>query len=678
MFPFDFRSPESINRLFSRTALLENTADAIDNLLLFIPLGFSLRICFRSTQGYLFASFLAILFLGLGLQLVQLYLPSRTASLADVVWNGIGLATGLLAASSARKWLVKQKVSWTDVSPFPLLLVMLWFFYEAFPFVPTLDYGLLREHVKTAIIAPPFETVRFIQHLLAATLCGIALQRVQLFGRSGLTTVLVGSATVLLEILVAYGQLRLETLIGMVVGLASGYQISKSGDKLALMTLAVIATCVYLMTIFSPFRGQIADAGFTLTPFSSFMWHNVTRELPPLALETLGIGSLLWAGLFRPGIFRRRPILWVGIVLLTVALLEVVRVRIVGIHGDTTPLLITVLLGSFASTYRDRQGSTIVRLADSSNPADTQHYQDCTHLPERPNHIIALVLLAAAIYAVSRLPGIPYNIRELLPHGSDGILAAFCLSAALYLAVNSPFALLTGESRRRLVLFPLLLPLQGTIIWILLRIGIPLESIHDIVGAPTKGWPWEWEMFLRFLALHQAIATQMVGAVLLITTLRRPALLTSFLYWLFVSLLLAWPLHLVVVEWAATDNLTELMRDNAAFSSSSLLALSLLFIAIGGSAIGAALSSSASRRRALFASAVLAALLSAASFMAGTEPVLVKYGKVFSTAQFLLSPDRNNYLPESELLIRFALAYALCTAVIAFIQARAWSRLTTR
>ncbi len=670
LFPFDFRSPpESINNLFSRAYLFDNKADALDNYLLFIPLGFSLRICFRRTRDYWVASFMAVLLLGLGLQLIQLYLPTRTASLADVIWNGIGLAVGLLAGGVARKWLAKQQASWANASPFALLLVLLWFFYETFPFVPTLDYGLLRDHVKTAIIAPPFDTMRFVQHLLAAILCGIALQHVRLFGHSGLITALVGIAAVLLEIFVAYGQLRRETLLGMTVGLAGGYLLARNSDKMAMIALASVAASAYLITLLTPYRGQIADAGFTLTPFSSFMWLNVTRELPPLAFEALAIGSLLWAGLSGPGIFRSRPVLWIGSAFLTIALLEVIRVRLIGFHGDTTPLLIAALLGAFAATCRDRQGMTIDRYPAS--PGANPRRRERASLPAGPTHLIALALLATAIYVMARLPGIPYNISELLPHGIGGILAALGLSVAVYLMANSPLLLFTGKTRLRLVLFPLLLPLQGAIIWMLLRIGVPMESIHDIVGAPILGWPWEWETLFRFLALHQALAIQIVGAVLIAATLCRPALLVGLIYWVVIAMLFAWPLHLVVVDWAATDNLTELMRDGGSLLASSLLAAGTLLACLGGTALGAAIAIPRCRRWLLVA-ALFSAPLAASCFIAGLESTLIKYDKVFSAAQFLLSPDREHYLPPSALLVRYALAYALITAAIAIIQLRAW------
>ena len=673
LFPFDFRSPpEPFDKLLERHNPFGNAADAIDNLLLFVPLGFALQFSLHRSRDRLIASVLAILSLGLGLQLLQLYLPSRTASLADVIWNSVGLAAGLLTASLARQWLIHRFATLTTKSPYALLLVLLWFFYETFPFTPTLDYGLLRAHVKTFIVAPPFEIARFVQHLLAAILCGIALQRSGIFKRSGWATALLGSSAVLLEIFVAYGSLRRETLIGICAGLAIGHLLANSRNRPTRFALPTVAASAYLMTVFTPYRGQVADASFTLTPFSSFLWHNVTRDLPPLAFEALAIGALLWAGSISLGKTTRPPILWISFVFLVIVILEVIRVYVVGLHGDTTTILITAALGTFAATLRDANTSSPKA---SSDPPQSLSLPAIPCRSARKTPAFSIALLAVLIQTTVFLPGIPYNVRELIPSGLDGIIAALCLAVALYLSTNSAFMLFDGESRQRLVLFPLLLPLQGIIIWSMLRIGVPVESIHDIVGAPVLGWPWEWELLLRFLALHQAIAMQMFGAVLLVATLQRPAQFAGFVYWLVVSLLLSWPLHLIIVEWAVTDNITELMRDGGSFFASSLLAAGILLAFLGGTALGAALVDPA-RRGWLLLLALLSAPLAASCFLLGLEPVLVKYGKVFSAAQFLLSPDREHYLSHSTLLIRYILVHALVTAAIAIIQLRAWRTLT--
>ncbi|MBS3936442.1 MAG: VanZ family protein, partial [Sulfuritalea sp.] len=106
LFPFDFRAaPEPFATLLSHRDLFANAADAADNFLLFVPLGLALHLCLPRRRDRLIGALLALLALGLGVQALQLYLPSRIAALADVIWNAAGLAAGLLIAGLARRWL---------------------------------------------------------------------------------------------------------------------------------------------------------------------------------------------------------------------------------------------------------------------------------------------------------------------------------------------------------------------------------------------------------------------------------------------------------------------------------------------------------------------------------------------------------------------------------------------
>ena len=143
--------------------------------------------------------------------------------------------------------------------------------------------------------------------------------------------------------------------------------------------------------------------------------------------------------------------------------------------------------------------------------------------------------------------------------------------------------------------------------------------------------------------------------------------------WLIWATLLSWPLYVVVVENAATDNLTELIRDNASFLSCTTLAVGFFAFFTSGSALSNAMAIPTDRRRKLilvFASSVIAS----ACFWMGSEEIIVKYGKVFSAWQFILSSDRQNYAGGINLLLRFALAYGLMTWLWAIAQTSSWKQ----
>ena len=56
----------------------------------------------------------------------------------------------------------------------------------------------------------------------------------------------------------------------------------------------------------------------------------------------------------------------------------------------------------------------------------------------------------------------------------------------------------------------------------------------------------------------------------------------------------------------------------------------------------------------------------------GLESFVIKYGKVFSAMQFLLSSDRDNYVQAQELFVRFCIAHYAFLFLIATLQLHNW------
>jgi VanZ family protein len=276
----------------------------------------------------------------------------------------------------------------------------------------------------------------------------------------------------------------------------------------------------------------------------------------------------------------------------------------------------------------------------------------------------------AAILLVCRLPGVPYNLTKLVPEGAGGWAAAFGLSASLWWLATAPFALL-GRRRVWLLAYPLALLLHAVVTWALLRATVPLTMIHKIIGSPVLGWPWQWEDLGRFVALHLSISTQLLGAMLLTRLILRPGTLGDVLYWFAGAMLMAWPLHFVVMQSAGTDNLVELVRDRGGFGPSTALACAVFSTCLAGTAWSAALAQH--RRRLLLGGlGVGASLCAAGLFQAGLEPILVKYDKSFSALQFLLSAERSSYAAGVSLASRYLIAFSAIVATLIALQWAGW------
>ncbi len=193
----------------------------------------------------------------------------------------------------------------------------------------------------------------------------------------------------------------------------------------------------------------------------------------------------------------------------------------------------------------------------------------------------------------------------------------------------------------------------------LILLGVDRESVHDVVGSPVWGVFPAGELLLRLsvlllgplwaLALGCSMSSMVVAADGRVLSAVR--LLMHGLW-----VMPAW--HLVVVIWAATDNLTELMNDGGTpLSSLCLLAYAALVGATACTLLRAVVE--AQERR--FAIAGLCLLCSGLAGYAllvwGTESIIVKYERVFSALQFLLSTDRSHYVSGVQLWWRFACAH---------------------
>ncbi|MFC0136109.1 hypothetical protein CR105_02110 [Massilia eurypsychrophila] len=688
LFPFDFSGQaQSLEMFFAESRIFANRADATDNFILFLPLGVAVHLAFRSYAARATAVLLAVLLLALGIQLLQLYLPSRIASVADAFWNTAGLAVGLLVAARVRHALRAQLSADTAHRDlFLVCLVLLWFLYESFPFVPTLDIGLLRAHVKSVVFAPPFEPMRLFQHGLAATLVGIAVTRIGMLRRPVAGVIGLGVVAVGLEVLVAYGSLRRETLLGIVAGLAAGFVVGRRVSARSHDLAFALALGAYLITVLTPYRGQALDGGFTLTPFSHLVWRGVLKEVPPAAFEALAIGAMLWAGMAGPARWRQRPLLWSALVVLLLLVLEWVRVALVGVHGDTTTLAIALMLVPAAvALHAGAGGEAPVAAVEPLSPPQSQSTR-AGH-PLLPLAATAAVL-TLAMWLVLQLPGIPYNLKKLF--GEHALAGAAVFSLALLWLGGGPWlaarAVLQLDARRRHGAFwtPLMVIGLALVSYALVNIATPAIMLEKIIGAPDlyrrvvddnywgeawraglAGWPRvavdAAERLVRFVALYAVFAIPLVIGLAVIARRDRRARVIV----LVLCLLPFWVLaKYVVLDWAITDNLTELVVDGGAF----YLALAVALFAANAVLIGGGLG------RLPVMAAATAALLGASWMLLNhaIETVVINGGRVFGGLQFLLGADRTTLLAAPELFARWGALYlaALAAVVAGIVLAR--------
>ena len=142
--------------------------DALSNLLAYFPFGvllaLNLRTYFGSGSSVLWATLVAM-GLSVAMEYLQMYLPMRTSSNADILTNSIGAFGGALSAVSVvhRAWFLRvtewriglfRQGAGVD---FGLALVMLWMFAQINPSLPMLGNVFITEPAYRMLVALPEE-----------------------------------------------------------------------------------------------------------------------------------------------------------------------------------------------------------------------------------------------------------------------------------------------------------------------------------------------------------------------------------------------------------------------------------------------------------------------------------------------------------------------------------------
>ncbi len=305
--------------------------------------------------------------------------------------------------------------------------------------------------------------------------------------------------------------------------------------------------------------------------------------------------------------------------------------------------------------------------------------------------------LTAVLVGVLRLPGLPYNVRELfLLDGAMPVLFVFAV-AVLWIGASAAWigrALAAGRSPWRF--FPLAV-LAATLISLALLYGsVTGESILDISGSNnlfhfvTRRDIWGPAFRELFLLVGPG----------LVAVLERPIRYAGLVgpLWFFLAFAFAvsaglrgrraltvaaaavpwlWLCKGIAFDGSSTDNLNELIARQGLWGSGGggyLYALLALVCA------SAALLAHRWPRRWLAPVAWLAVLAAVPVgwwlLTHGLEPQVHKYERVFSGWQFLLGPDRDHALSEATLFWRWAAVQLGVVATLAAgaVVAAPWGR----
>lgn len=217
--------------------------DALSNLLAYLPFGLLLALTLRTyfgNRGSVILAALLAMALSTLLEYLQMYLPSRASSNADILSNSAGALGGALLAVSIvqRAWFIRiteWRIGFFQQGPgvdFGLALVLLWMFAQINPSLPMLGSVFITEPVSrmyTAIPEEPFnvwESLAVALNLLMLGALQLMLLRERRHVVAGIVLLLCVvalakfiAAAVLLKSWALLLWLNGEALLGIVIGL---------------------------------------------------------------------------------------------------------------------------------------------------------------------------------------------------------------------------------------------------------------------------------------------------------------------------------------------------------------------------------------------------------------------------------------------------------------------------
>ncbi|MXS84665.1 VanZ family protein [Nitrosomonas sp. HPC101] len=693
LYPGNFTStaPGAFEQFFTDPRWTPSIGDILGNIVLFLPLGIAGERAIRSqnkTLKLLLLSIASFIF-SLVLQILQIWLPTRSAALADVFWNMVGLFSGIGISILTKQMLSslpgRQSFS-NNKAILPLAILCLWLCSELLPLVPSLDWQKFKDALKP-LQTPDFNFPLAWMHaasiITAGSILSLLTPRSLAWLTGALLLTLIGKITIVNQFL------DVSTLSGLLAGYLASIFLSKTDPYIRVAVAFWSLLSAWTIDALTPLSFTTGGT-FNLIPFTSMLEGSMLTNAMALSRSFYIYSALLWFTSYIGGNSRGMTlalIFWSIII-------ELIQMGLLGRSADITEPLLIGLIAWGLSEFR--QFEHRVEALDSSSfpvrnkpiPSTSRSHQagSSENQPAfRLKKWMPIILLstgtAGLLWLVLRLPQIPYNLKELFLFDGNILFIFIFVLALLWIGAGaawiSPKIL---SSTRPYISLPGWVFAASLISLGLLSISVTQESIADITGSNNLYWfvvnkdiwgeSWRnifiWlgptlisilERPVRYTALHAPLIIFLALIISFFSLRKQRKQITRKILTLIISALpWLWLAKTIAFSWSSTDNLNELIaRSGAMAMGGGFYLYVLLFVLCVNAVILANMSGHATE---WIVGTVLSLTMLPLGWLLlslGLEPEVHKYGHTFSGAQFLLGPDRRQILSETELFARWCL-----------------------
>lgn len=298
LYPWEFVAPASFavawSDMWRQDSWWTSLGDVVGNVVLFVPVGV-LGVLVQDRARALSPWRLAFLMgwgmaLAVALQVLQVWIPSRSAAFSDAMWNLAGLLIGATIAGAARPILGQAVVGRVSSPGAPLTIVMLWMVIEWWPFLPTIDWQHVKDALKPLLLAPRWNWHSFVEVSLGL---GVAMNFLR-DHRARMRIVLAMIAAAALGKLLISGQtLSVSHSLGWIAGLALGAGLWRCTARRAAMITLWTALTWFTLDELRPFVPADAASSFTWIPFVASLKGSLIVNTLALCWNSFWLGAVM-------------------------------------------------------------------------------------------------------------------------------------------------------------------------------------------------------------------------------------------------------------------------------------------------------------------------------------------------------------------------------------------------
>jgi VanZ family protein len=273
--------------------------------------------------------------LSFGIEIAQLFTPTRNASLLDVISNTAGAGIGVIAASSLRAFLPPLPARAMQRDGAAVALLCCWAAYLFFPFFPALSRTVFAAKMNMFASSSLADPVPFVSAAAQWFLGGRLL--VAAAARSPGALLGLALLAIPAQLFIYSRQPVLADLTGGIAGWSAFLLFKRS--RSGVWANAFVALGAVVVRELAPFRWQSTANSFMWAPFGGMLAAEWQRSVLILVEKSLYYGLAVWI-LRETGIRLAVPALAVFI-----ACLEFAQMHLPGRTPEITDAVIVVLAG---------------------------------------------------------------------------------------------------------------------------------------------------------------------------------------------------------------------------------------------------------------------------------------------------------------------------------------------